>query len=85
VALSDLLDKVKHIFAGRTPPSAEQVRQDKVRLVAGLQEDVRRLQHEIAAIGNAADGGTADDERLGALYRELEQKQAELSRYQGRI
>jgi hypothetical protein len=85
MALNDLLDRVKHYFAGRTPPSAEQVRQEKANLVLRLQEDVRRLQHEIAEIGNAADGGTANGERLASLYRDLEQKQAELARYHGRV
>ncbi len=85
MALSDLLDRVKHYFAGRTPPSAEQVRQEKASLVLRLQEDVRRLQHEIAEIGNASPGGNENAERLASLYRNLEQKQAELARYQGRI
>jgi hypothetical protein len=85
-------------FAPRRPPTpahaqraAAQARRDRAEAIAALRRDIRALQHGIADVSAALDGGLAGAERaaqegrLAALERELEQKQRELARFQARV
>ncbi len=92
--LSDIRGWIKGII-GASPPRmierAQQTREDRASTVLALRKDVRGLQQEITDISHAAESGgvtteqTADAARLASLHRRLEQKQAELARYQARI
>ena len=85
--LREMWDRLKRTVSMRAPRTAEQfeatasgVRQSRADYVASLRQEIRRLQQEIT---DSSDG-TADD-RLASLYKDLEQRQAELARYQGRV
>jgi hypothetical protein len=62
----------------------EPARQNRDTLVASMREDVSRLQQELLALSNVADGHI-DDARISALERQLNEKQQELAKFQGRI
>jgi hypothetical protein len=83
------LSRPKAVWPGQEEGSAAQARQDRVDTMQRLQHDVRRLQQEITDLSEASGAPSAaapaDAERLTGLYRELEQRQGELARYQGRI
>jgi TolA-binding protein len=85
--LRELAERLKRYLSLGAPPSAEQaeatakgVRQGRADHVVHLRQEIRRLQQEITD----TNGETAS-EHLASLYKELEQKQAELARYQGRV
>lgn len=71
--------------------SGDVARQNRATLVEALREDVSRLQQEILAISNAAEGRPDDADRkvdgakISALERQLTEKQQELAKLQGRI
>lgn len=96
--LKDLRTKVTAFFASGRPPtveqgqrSAEQARDKRASAVNDLRTEVRRLQQEISDASDAAEreggrGANADsDPRIVALHQRLEQKQAELARFQARV
>jgi hypothetical protein len=85
--LRDVWDRIKRTFSPRRPPTVEQAesmaseaRQSRADYLVSLRQEIRRLQQEITDTS----AGAADD-RLTSLYKELEQRQAELARYQGRV
>lgn len=59
--------------------------------MAALQEEVRRLQHEISELGGSEEtrfdsaGREVDSDQMAVLHRQLKQKQAELAKYQARV
>jgi predicted nucleic acid-binding Zn-ribbon protein len=90
--------RIKQIFAPLTQRSAEHVedaasvaRNDRAGSVLQLQNDVHRLQHEIADASRTSENGssepteTSNDHRVSALQKELEQTQQALAKLQGRI
>ena len=83
------LSRPKAAWPGQEEAGTAQARLDRVATMQRLQQEVRRLQQEITdlseATGAASPVAPADAERLAGLYRELEQRQGELGRYQGRI
>ena len=91
--LDDIRIRVRKLFSSKNVPTEAQARSSRERrhdLVAGLQQDVRRLQQEISDLNDLeqAEGGELsrpDSERMAALHGELSRKQAELARYQARI
>ena len=85
-------------FAPRRPPTpahaqraAAQARHDRAEAVGALRREIRALQQGITDASEALDGGLAGAERaaqegrLAALERELDQKQRELARFQARV
>ena len=85
-------------FAAKPPPTpeearraADQARSDRAETILDLRAEVRRLQQAIKDASDALDRGVADHERaivagrLAALGQQLEQKQAELGKLQGRV
>ena len=71
--------------------SASTTRQDRAGAIAQQQNDVHRLQHEIADLSASSDSGSPDmdrsatDKRVDALQKELEQTQQSLAKVQGRV
>jgi peptidoglycan hydrolase CwlO-like protein len=71
--------------------SGSDSRQNRADHVTELHENVSRIQQEILALSNAAegqtDGGTrgGNQARMADLERELDEAQKELAKYQGRI
>jgi len=90
---SEMGNRIRRYFSGpkvawprREEATATQARQDRADTMRRLQHEVRRLQQEITDLSDASGAAApADAERLTALYQELEQRQVELARYQGRI
>lgn len=70
------------------PEAARHRREDRKHQ---LQEEIRRIQQEIADLDTAERAGTdrppsdTDSDAMAILHRELEEKQRELARYQARI
>lgn len=96
--LRGLRDWVERTFAAKPPPTreqsqqaAEQVRHDRAGAIDELRSEVRRLQQGIKDVSDSlgsditGDQRTAQEARLASLQRDLEQKQRELSRIQGRV
>lgn len=90
--LSDVRNRVKTIFrSSPTIERAQQTREDRASAVLTLRQDVRGLQQEITDLSQPEERGSADTEQpadtaqLASLQRRLEQKQAELGKYQARI
>jgi hypothetical protein len=74
-----------------SPEAAQQARESRASLVAGLHAEVRQLQQDMADLNRDWDDGTDQSEsevataRLRALEEALDRKQAELAKLQGRI
>ena len=96
--LRNVRNWVQGMFSPKTAPTPEQTdktaataRQDRATSISNLQRDVRRIQQEIKDASDTLAGGLPADERtaatrqLAALERELEQKQRERDKLQGRI
>ena len=96
--LQELGDRIRRTLAPSSSRSAEQVeksasttRQDRAGAIAQQQNDVHRLQHEIADLSAGPDSDstvvdkTATDKRVDALQKELEQTQQSLAKLQGRV
>lgn len=90
--------RIKQIFSPLTQRSSEQVedaasvaRNDRAGSVTQLQNDVHRLQHEIAGLSQKSESDlseadkSANDKQINALQQELEQTQQSLARLQGRV
>ena len=86
-------------FSPRVPPTrgqaqhaAQEAREDRAQLLVDLQAQVRRLQQQITDLSDEVVNTPEGDARratmtaqLARFEDELEQKQRELARYQGRI
>lgn len=96
--LQGLRNWLDRTFAKTNPPTVEQTRQaaetarqDRAGSIDDLRLAVRRLQQEIKDVSDTLDGGAtggeraAQERRLAALQRELEQKQRELGGLQARV
>ncbi len=96
--LRALLDWAKSQVSRSAPPTREQAqdaaqekREDRASLVTSLQAEVRSLQQAITDLTSGQESGIedpkplADRRKLDALERQLEQKQQELGRLQGRV
>lgn len=92
--LSDVANRVKALFRSSSTPTierAQQTREDRASAVLALRQEVRGLQQEITDLSQPEESGSVDTERpadtaqLASLQRRLEQKQAELAKYQARI
>ena len=76
---------------GQSRGSEQAARENRATLVEALRQDVSRLQQEILTLSNAADGQIAGAERppenvkIAALECQLNEKQQELAKFQGRI
>lgn len=74
--------------SGSGPEAARHRREDRKHQ---LQEEIRRIQQEIADLDTSERAGTdrpssdTDSDAMAILHRELEEKQRELARYQARI
>lgn len=89
----------KYWFSPSVPPTrgqaqqaAQEAREDRAQLLVDLQAQVRRLQQQITDLTGDVASTPAGDARhvtmtaqLARFEDELEQKQRELARYQGRI
>lgn len=65
-------------------------REQRAELVARLQADITRIQHEISDLNDTmptepGSASSADTARMADLHRQLTKTQQELSRYQARI
>jgi predicted nucleic acid-binding Zn-ribbon protein len=93
-----LQDRIKRTLSPLTQRASEKgedptilARQDRAGTVTQLQNDVRRLQHEIADVSQNAESGSSEtdkassDNQIVALQKELEQTQHALAKLQGRI
>lgn len=71
--------------------SAEDARTHRASEVARLNDDIRRIQHEISDLNDVmnASGGTAspkaNEARMASLHQQLAAKQRELGTHQARI
>jgi hypothetical protein len=71
--------------------SEQAARENRATLVESLREDVSRLQQETLTLSNAEGGQPRGAERppenvkIAALERQLNEKQQELAKFQGRI
>jgi|SRR5215207_5068759 len=96
--LQELGDRIKRTLApssSRTPEKKEQAasttRQDRAGAIAQQQNDVHRLQHEIADLSARSDSDSPDTDKsatakqMDALQKELEQTQQSLAKLQGRV
>ena len=97
--LRTLRDWAKRRFPPSAPPTrgqaqhaAQEAREDRAQLVVDLQAQVRRVQQQITDLTGDLDNTLEGDARratisaqLARFEDELEQKQRELARYQGRI
>jgi peptidoglycan hydrolase CwlO-like protein len=96
--LQELGDRIRRTLAPGSARTAEQVeksasttRRDRAGTIAQQQNDVHRLQHEIADLSASSDSGSpeadklATDKRIDALQKELEQTQQSLAKLQGRV
>ena len=97
--LSTLRRWVKYWFSPRVPPTrgraqhaAQEAREDRAQLLVDLQAQVRRLQQQITDLTDDVASAPEGDARratmtaqLARFEDELERKQRELARYQGRI
>ena len=92
--LEDIRTRVKRMFSSNGAPSRNRVtapKQDRHSLVLRLQADVCRLQQEISDLSDLESGNDSgvlaevDSEQMASLHRQLNEKQVELARYQGRI
>ncbi len=90
--------RIKRIFSPLTQRSSEQVedaasvaRHDRAGSITQLQNDVHRLQHEIAGLSQHAESDltgadkSANDKQIDALEKELGQTQQSLAKLQGRV
>ena len=90
--------RIKQIFSPLTQRSSEQVedaasvaRHDRAGGVTQLQNDVHRLQHEIADLSQKAESDpieadkAAADRQIEALQKELTETQQSLAKLQGRV
>jgi predicted nucleic acid-binding Zn-ribbon protein len=97
-SIMSLQVRIKQIFSPLTQRSSEQVedaasvaRHDRAGSVTQLQNDVHRLQHEIAALSQKSETDlttadkSANDKQIDALQKELEQTQQSLAKLQGRV
>ncbi len=89
----------KYWFTPSVPPTrdqaqhaAQEAREDRAQLLVDLQAQVRHLQQQITDLTHEVDTTPKGDARrttltaqLARLEDELERKQRELARYQGRI
>jgi len=98
MSLRELGDRIRRSFASDTPDTPEKrehtasaARQDRAGTVVQLQDDVHRIQHEIADLSRSPESGSnevdqaATDKRIDTLQKELEQAQQALAKYQGRV
>jgi hypothetical protein len=82
---------IRRFAIGSAMPAqpSEAARDERAREVAGLQEDVTRLQRAIADLCRAEPGLASDasghNAQLRALQAELDATQRALARFQGRI
>ena len=92
--LEDIRARVKRLFASNEAPAKHRTgasRADRARLVADLQQEVRRLQQEVSDLSDLESGNDSgvmaevDSEQMASLHRQLNKKQVELARYQGRV
>jgi predicted nucleic acid-binding Zn-ribbon protein len=90
--------RIKRIFSPLTQRSSEQAedaasvaRHDRAGGVTQLQNDVHRLQHEIADVSQKSESGlsetdkSANDRQIEALQKELTETQQALAKLQGRV
>ena len=90
--------RIKRIFSPLTQRSSEPVedaasvaRNDRAGSILQLQNDVHRLQHEIADASRTSENDSSttaessNDHRVSALQKELEQTQQALAKLQGRV
>ena len=98
MSLRELGDRIRRSFAPNTSNTPEKrehtastARQDRAGAVVQLQDDVHRLQHEIADLSASSDSGSTDVDQaatvkqIDALQKELEQSQQSLAKLQGRV
>jgi predicted nucleic acid-binding Zn-ribbon protein len=98
MSLQELGDRIKRTLAPGSARTAEQTektasttRQDRAGAITQQQNEVHRLQHEIADLSASSDSGSPDvdklatDKRIDALQKELEQTQRSLAKLQGRV
>ncbi len=88
--LNDIRDRVRRLFGSSSPSQAERgdvARQHRADLVASLQRDIRQLQQDISDLSDQIGDSEAEgsSRQMASLHRDLEEKQAELARYQARI
>jgi hypothetical protein len=88
--LDDIRNRVMRLFASNTPSTVDQERSARERrsdLVAGLQRDIRQLQQDISDLSDQIGDREieASSRHMASLHQDLEEKQAELARYQARI
>ncbi|HET9661348.1 MAG TPA: hypothetical protein VFP05_13510 [Thermomicrobiales bacterium] len=98
MSFQNLGNRIKRTLSPLTQRSSEKVedptllaRQDRAGTVTQLQNDVHRLQHEIADASQTSENGSNEtgapspDQRVVALQKELEQTQQALAKLQGRV
>lgn len=96
--LQDIGNRIRRSLAPSTTNTPEKrehtasvARQDRAGTVVQLQDDVHRLQHEIADLSQSPENGSnevdqaATDKRIHELQNELEHAQQALAKYQGRV
>lgn len=96
--LQKLRDWAKNRSASNAPMTTQQAqdaaqenRESRASYVTDLQAQVRSLQQEITNLAAAPEDGIGskgpqgDQDQLAVLEQELEEKQRELARFQGRI
>jgi hypothetical protein len=96
--LFDLRNRIKRTLSdrasqstGKQQPSAMTTREDRAHVVLQLQNEVHRLQHEIAELSQApqlnavaGENGTTAA-RVRRLQKELTETQQSLAKLQGRV
>src|SRR5687768_12232530 len=98
MSLRELGDRIRRSFAPKTSNTPEKrehtastARQDRAGAIVQLQDDVHRLQHEIADLSQNPESGSSEldkaatDRQIDALQKELEQSQQSLAKLQGRV
>jgi predicted nucleic acid-binding Zn-ribbon protein len=97
-SIMSLQVRIKQIFSPHTQRSSEHVedaasiaRRDRAGSITQLQNDVHRLQHEIAGLSQQSESDltavdkSANDKHIDALQKELGQTQQSLAKLQGRV
>jgi len=98
MSLRELGDRIRRKLSPSPSRTAEQreesastTRHGRADSITHLQEDVHRLQHEIADLSASSENGLSDVDKAAAtkqiesLQKELEHSQHELAKLQGRV
>jgi hypothetical protein len=96
--LFDLRNRIRRALSDRASHSPDKqfqsaisAREDRAHVVLRLQDEVHRLQHEIADLSQAPqpNGGTGENGKVEAqlhrLQKELTETQQSLAKLQGRV